>query len=86
MYKGHRSFLLLVLQLHLVTHVHSKCYELQEDKKQFIKYDTELDFTERLVCIIYRVRVMMFSATFNNISFISWQSVLLMEETGSGVP
>jgi hypothetical protein len=27
-------------------------------------------------------RFMMFNATFNNISVISWQSVLLMEETG----
>ena len=27
------------------------------------------------------VRVMMFNATFNNISAISWQSVLLVEET-----
>jgi hypothetical protein len=25
---------------------------------------------------------MMFNATFNNISFISWQAVLLVEETG----
>jgi hypothetical protein len=29
-----------------------------------------------------RVRVMGFYATFNNISVISWQSVLLVEETG----
>ena len=28
------------------------------------------------------VRVIIFSATFNNISVISWRSVLLMEETG----
>ena len=27
------------------------------------------------------VRIMVFNATFNNISVISWQSVLLMEET-----
>jgi hypothetical protein len=27
------------------------------------------------------VRAMMFNATFNNISVISWQSVLLVEET-----
>ena len=33
-------------------------------------------------CISVRVRVMMFDATFNNISVISWQSVLLVEETG----
>jgi len=31
-----------------------------------------------------RVRVMVFNATFNNISVISWRSVLLLEE--SGVP
>ena len=31
---------------------------------------------------ISRVRVMMFNATFNNISVILWQSVLLVEETG----
>jgi hypothetical protein len=29
-----------------------------------------------------RVVVMVFNATFNNISVISWQSVLLVEETG----
>jgi hypothetical protein len=28
------------------------------------------------------VRVMVFNATFNNISVISWSSVLLAEETG----
>ena len=29
-----------------------------------------------------RVRIMVFNTTFNNISAISWQSVLLLEETG----
>ena len=29
-----------------------------------------------------RVRVMVFNATFNNMSVISWLSVLLMEKTG----
>ena len=29
-----------------------------------------------------RVRVMVFNTTFNNISAISWRSVLLVEETG----
>jgi hypothetical protein len=32
--------------------------------------------------LILRVKIMAFNATFNNISFISWQSVLLVEETG----
>ena len=30
----------------------------------------------------YKFGFMVFNATFNNISVISWQSVLLMEETG----
>ena len=33
----------------------------------------------------WRVRVMEFNATFNNISVISWRSVLLVEETGVSV-
>jgi hypothetical protein len=32
--------------------------------------------------VIDMVRVMVFNATFNNISEISWRSVLLVEETG----
>jgi len=31
---------------------------------------------------LYRVRVMVSNATLNNISVMSWQSVLLVEETG----
>ena len=31
---------------------------------------------------INRVRVMVLNVTFNNISVISWRSVLLVEETG----
>ena len=31
---------------------------------------------------VRRVKVMVFNATFNNISVISWRSVLLVEETG----
>jgi hypothetical protein len=31
---------------------------------------------------VVMIMVMVFSATFNNISVISWQSVLLVEETG----
>jgi len=30
----------------------------------------------------FRVRVVVFNTTFNNISVISWWSVLLVEETG----
>ena len=35
-----------------------------------------------LLIYILFVYLMLFNATFNNISVISWQSVLLMEETG----
>jgi uncharacterized membrane protein len=31
---------------------------------------------------IYHVRVMVLNTTFNNISVISWHSILLVEETG----
>ena len=37
---------------------------------------------ERIKSPIVGVRVMVFKATFNNISAISWRSVLLVEETG----
>jgi hypothetical protein len=33
------------------------------------------------ISLLYRVWVVVFNATFNNISFISWRSVLLVEET-----
>jgi hypothetical protein len=32
--------------------------------------------------ISFKVRVMVFNATFNNISVIAWRSVLLVEDTG----
>jgi hypothetical protein len=32
--------------------------------------------------VVREVRVIVFNATFNNISIISWRSVLLVEETG----
>ena len=34
------------------------------------------------ICIGLGFRFMVFNATFNNISVISWRSVLLVEETG----
>ena len=43
-------------------------------------------YSEDNECIIFiissRVIVMVFDATFNNISVISWRSVLLVKETG----
>jgi hypothetical protein len=35
-----------------------------------------------ILLVMIRVRVMVINATFNNISVISWRSVLLVEETG----
>ena len=32
--------------------------------------------------VLFRVKVLVLNATFNNISVISWRSVLLVEETG----
>ena len=37
-------------------------------------------FLEKKIKVV--VLVMVFNATFNNISVLSWQSVLLVEETG----
>ena len=39
-------------------------------------------FTKHEINQYFRVRAMVFNATFNNISIISWWSVLLVEETG----
>jgi hypothetical protein len=38
--------------------------------------------TLHFLFILDRVRIMVYNATFNNISVISWPSVLLVEETG----
>jgi hypothetical protein len=51
-------------------------------------------FPTIFLCVVHRldkiwfmVRVMVFKASYNNISGISWRTALLMEETGvSGVP
>ena len=47
----------------------------------FIKMNTAITYAQ-YPYFLFRVRVMIANATFNNISDISWQSVLLMEETG----
>jgi hypothetical protein len=38
--------------------------------------------TFAIVTIRYRVRIVVVNTTFNNISVISWWSILLVEETG----
>ena len=47
-----------------------------------IHVKTKDDKNYHNVPVMLRVRVMVFNATFNNISIISWRSVLLVEETG----
>ena len=43
----------------------------------FKKFANDLNYIQMLF-----VRIMVFNATFNNISVISWRTVLLVEETG----
>jgi hypothetical protein len=45
-------------------------------------WDINFRGLENNKCPWIRVRVMLFNATFNNISVRSWRSVLLVEETG----
>ena len=49
------------------------------DTTSCIKQATFLNYKRKLLYVC----LMVFNATFNNISVISWQSVLLVEETGS---
>jgi uncharacterized DUF497 family protein len=59
--------------------VHGDVYSTQHSFTFYIniRYTIVKDLN-RLVIVM----VMVFNATFNNISVISWRSVLLMEETG----
>jgi hypothetical protein len=43
---------------------------------------SDISLSEITTFIICRIRVMVLNATVNNISVISWWSVLLVEETG----
>ena len=49
-----------------------------------VVYNYKIQYNIFILITIYigvRVRVMVFNVTFNNISAISWRSVLLVEET-----
>ena len=72
----------LYLQIHGVQIFTSKCQsdcclKLIEQFSSYIMVGTS-----NISIRWFSVRVMVFNATFNNISVISWQSVLLVEETG----
>jgi hypothetical protein len=53
--------------------VHGEVYSIQHYVIKFVSMSSSKGF---------RFRFMMFNTTFNNISVISWQSVLLVEEMG----
>ena len=61
-------------------HVHPLSYDIHQyiytNKRQILAIESEGEN------ILLRVRVMMFNVTFNNISVISWRSILLVDETG----
>ena len=49
------------------------------DKKKTIYLRYNKSFLKRKLEFNFGVRVMVFNATFNNISFISWRSVLFLK-------
>ena len=51
--------------------------EKEEENRNMLVIITKRDCQLRV-----RIRFMVFNATLNNISALSWQSVLLMEQTG----
>ena len=53
-------------------------YQITDD----VAEGDRLSFAGDALVVCARVRVMVFNTTFNNISVISWRSVLLVEETG----
>ena len=55
---------------------------LSFDVRLLISPFLSLIFQTDVHSILMRVRVIVFSATFDNISAITWRSVLLVEETG----
>ena len=61
--------------------VWSKLHTGTSERKR-IESTCNLIFLFASVHISYWVRVIVFNATFNNISVISWRSVLLVEKTG----
>ena len=71
-------------QFCLCTSCEMHCTLLMRNVKKKAYNDTSLikfRWFFYLVSRYFRVRVLVFSATFNNISGISWRSVLLLEQT-----
>jgi hypothetical protein len=57
-------------------------YGINHGKLSFYNSDLIISLTISPYMNYRRARIMVFNATFNNILVISWQSVLLVEETG----
>jgi len=53
-----------------------------EESTANFSYNQVFVLFSKILFVSLRVRVMVFNATCNNISVISWWSVLLVEETG----
>jgi len=68
-----------ILKLHPITRLQTVCLTVGSMSKLVIKNITIITF---IIVIMLGIMVMVFNATFNNVSVISWQSVLLVEETG----
>ena len=66
---------IMVSKMLLITLLKAACLEVMVSEML-------LDYTVYIYTCMVRVRVMLCNATFNNISVIPWQSVLLVEETG----
>jgi hypothetical protein len=64
--------------------VNSTIYVGNIKMEKLYRYNREVSTLNRqcLDNILMRVRVMVLNATFNNVSIISWQSNLLVKETG----
>jgi len=83
---------------HVTSHFSSKTTEHMETESTMsteeynpLKKEFMVEFDDSNTYLILnkdgiRVRVMMFNATFNNISVMSWRSVLLLEKTTDTSP
>jgi hypothetical protein len=74
---NHLYFLKTLSQLNQILSKRKKCFKYSVESEW---HYAEIKKTY-IYKIWYRVRVMMFNATFNNFSVVSWRSVLLVEET-----
>ena len=87
----HQQYMFIILHCNTpikLTKYQSK-YILIDQKLHTIPFHSEWNRMEQHVCYknslrFWSLRFMVFNATFNNISAISWRSILLVEE--SGVP